>query len=125
VERGQSTSGLSLACRFDRLSVSRAYRIDRKDGFMKLRSLFILAAGVGLGYSLATRMRQDDPDVVHGPQRRPDAQGGAAMRLVSDGAQRLADQAGVLSLDAIRRARVAIRARLGEDGAYTDDANWN
>jgi hypothetical protein len=92
---------------------------------MKLRSLFILAAGIGLGYSLATRMRQDDPDVVHGPQRRPDAQGGAALRLVSDGAQRLADQAGVLSLDAIRRARVAIRARLGEDGTYTDDANWN
>ena len=81
---------------------------------MKLRSLFVLAAGIGVGYALATRMRQDDPDVVHGPQRQQGSSGGPALRLVSGGAQRLADQAGVLSLDAIRRARGAIRSRLSE-----------
>jgi hypothetical protein len=44
--------------------------------------------------------------------------------VVAGGAQRLADQASVRSLDAIRRARVAIRARLGEDDAF-DEASWN
>jgi hypothetical protein len=92
---------------------------------MKLRSLLILAAGIGVGYSLATKMRQDEPDVVHGPQRQQDVQGRPALRLVSGGAQRLADQAGVLSLDAIRRARGAIRSRLSEYDTHTDDASWN
>ncbi len=92
---------------------------------MKLRSPLIFLAGIGVGYSLATRLRQDDPDVVHGPQRQRDGQSGPALRLVSDGAQRIADQAGVLSLDAIRRARGAIRSRLSEYDDYTDDASWN
>ncbi|HEY6568515.1 MAG TPA: hypothetical protein VI341_13445 [Actinomycetota bacterium] len=93
---------------------------------MKLRSLFVLAAGIGVGYALATKRHQDDPDIVHGPQRQQASSGGPTLRLVSDGAQRLADQAGVLSLDAIRRARGAIRSRLGEyDDGYADDASWN
>jgi hypothetical protein len=46
------------------------------------------------------------------------------LRLVSDRAQRFADQAGVRSLDAIRRARGAIRTRLGEASTY-DDAAWS
>jgi len=37
----------------------------------------------------------------------------------------IADQAGVLSLDAIRRARVAIRSRLSEYDEYGNDASWN
>jgi hypothetical protein len=92
---------------------------------MKLRSLLILAAGVGIGYSIATKMREDDPDVVRGPQRQQAQTGGPARRLVSDGAQRLADQAGVISLDAIRRARGAIRSRLTDVDEYSDDASWN
>jgi hypothetical protein len=40
---------------------------------------------------------------------------------VSSQAQRLADQAAGASLGAIRRARGAIRTRLGEE----DDAAWN
>ncbi len=91
---------------------------------MKLRSPLLFLAGIGVGYSLATKMRQDDPDVVHGPRRQQDAQAGPTLRLVSGGAQRIADQAGVLSLDAIQRARGAIRSRLSEYDD-TDDASWN
>jgi hypothetical protein len=92
---------------------------------MKLRSLLILAAGVGIGYSIAAKMREDDPDVVRGPQRQQAQAGGPTRRMVSDGAQRLADQAGVISLDAIRRARGAIRSRLTDVDEYSDDASWN
>jgi hypothetical protein len=88
---------------------------------MKLRTLLLLLGGVVLGYKLAQRMREDDPDVVKGPQReRSDP---ATLRVVSDQAQRAVDRASVLSLDAIRRTRGAIQARLGE--SETDDAVWN
>jgi hypothetical protein len=43
---------------------------------------------------------------------------------VSDQAQRIADQASVRSVDVIRRARGAIRTRLGEPSTY-DEAAWN
>jgi len=88
---------------------------------MKLRTLLLLVGGILLGYKLAQRMREDDPDVVKGPQReRADS---APLRAVSDQAQRAVDRASVLSLDAIRRTRGAIQARLGEGD--TDDAVWN
>jgi hypothetical protein len=88
---------------------------------MKLRTLLLLVGGILLGYKLAQRMREDDPDVVKGPQReRTDS---APLRVVSDQAQRAVDRASVLSLDAIRRTRGAIQARLGESD--TDDAVWN
>ena len=88
---------------------------------MKLRNVLLLGAGIGIGYALSRKLHEDDPEVVHGPQRtRSSATPGLA--LVSGPAQRLADQASVKSLDAIRRAREAIRARLGED---EDDAAWN
>ena len=90
---------------------------------MKLRSLLVLAAGIGIGYRLATKMKEDDPDVVHGPQRRPATQQSPALLLVRGQAERLADQASVRSLEAIRRARGAIRERLGE--REVDDAAWN
>ncbi len=45
------------------------------------------------------------------------------MSLVKGQAARLGDQAAVRSLEAIRRARGAIRERLGE--AAQDDAAWN
>ena len=88
---------------------------------MKLRTLLLIAGAIFLGYKLATRMREDDPYVVKGPQR--EASGSAPLRVVSDQAQRAVDRASVLSLDAIRRTRGAIQARLGDgDG---DDAAWN
>ncbi len=89
---------------------------------MKLRSLFLVAAGIGIGYSLSQKMRQDDSEVVRGPQSRSTAS--PALQLVSDQAQRLADQASVRSLDVIRRARGAIRGRLGETETF-DEAAWN
>ncbi len=91
---------------------------------MKLRSLLFVAVGIGIGYSIASKMREDDPDVVRGPQRQQSTSG-PTLRLVSGGAQRIADQAGVLSLDAIRRARGAIRSRLSEYDEYGNDASWN
>lgn len=89
---------------------------------MKLRSLLLVAAGVGIGYAIAQKMREDDPHVVHGPQRGRSTTS-PALQLVTSGAQRLADQASVRSVDVIRRARGAIRSRL-EPEPY-DDATWN
>lgn len=91
---------------------------------MKLRSLLFVAAGIAVGYKIATTMHEDDPNIVRGPQREP-ATGNPTLRLVSGGAQRIADQASVLSLDAIRRARGAIRSRLAEYDEYGNDASWN
>ncbi len=87
---------------------------------MKLRSLVLLIAGVVLGMKLAAKLREDDPNVVHGPQRRRSDQG-PSLRLVSGQVQRLTDVATGKSLDAIRRVRGEIRGRLGED----DAAAWN
>ena len=88
---------------------------------MKLRSLLLLAFGVALGIKLAAKLREDDPDVVHGPQRGHTDQRRPALRLVSDGLQRATDVASDKSLQAIRRVRTEIRDRLGED----DAAAWN
>jgi hypothetical protein len=87
---------------------------------VKLRSLLLLAFGVVLGLKLAAKLREDDPDVVHGPQRARSGER-PALRLVSDRVQRLTDVAADRSLDAIRRVRAEIRDRLGED----DAAAWN
>jgi hypothetical protein len=87
---------------------------------MKLRTLLLLAGGILLGYKLAQRMHEDDPNVVKGPQR--ETSGAVPLRVVSDQAQRVVDRASVLSLGAIRRTRGAIQARLGEGD---DDAAWN
>jgi hypothetical protein len=89
---------------------------------MKLRSLLLVAAGIGIGYSISKRMHEDDPEVVQGPQRR--AAGSSGLQLVTGQAHRFADQAGIRSLEAIRRARGAIRTRLGEQETF-DDAVWN
>ena len=89
---------------------------------MKLRSLVLVAAGIGIGYSMSQKMREDDPEVVRGPQRITTASPG--MQLVTGQAQRLADRASVRSLEAIRRARGAIRTRLGETETF-DEASWN
>ena len=88
---------------------------------MKLRSLLVFGAGLALGYRLAARMREDDPAIVRGPREAARSEGFGSvpgMRAVADGASRLADQATVMSLDAIRRAREAIRDRLGEDDEF-------
>ena len=89
---------------------------------MKLRSFVLVAAGIGIGYSIAQKMHEDDPEVVRGSQRR--TSGSPGLHLVTGQAQRIADQASVRSLDAIRRARGAIRTRLGETETF-DDAAWN
>ena len=86
---------------------------------MKLRSLFLLVAGVMIGLKVAAKLREDDPDVLQGPQRTRTDQ--PALRLVSTQVQRLTDAATGKSLDAIRRLRGEIRDRLGED----DAAAWN
>jgi hypothetical protein len=89
---------------------------------MKLRTLVLIALGIAVGYWLSSKRHQDDPNVVVGP--RDDARTGSpAGRFVSGQAHRLADQATARSLDAIRRARGAIRERIGEQ--QTDDALWN
>ena len=49
---------------------------------MKLRSLVLLVTGVVLGMKLAAKLREDDPNVVHGPQRQRSDQA-RALRLVS------------------------------------------
>ena len=87
---------------------------------MKLRSLFLLVAGVVIGLKVAAKLREDDPNVLHGPQRARSDQR-PALRLVSTQVQRLTDAATGKSLDAIRRVRSGIRERLGED----DAAAWN
>jgi hypothetical protein len=89
---------------------------------MKLRSLLFVAAGIGIGYTISQKMREDDPTVVSGPQRT--TSGSPGLRSVGDRAQRIADRASVRSLDAIRRARGAIQTRLREPTTY-DDAAWN
>ncbi len=86
---------------------------------MKLRSLFVFGAGVAAGLAIARKMTEDDPAVMRGPVRSVPA-GNAATRALAGGTRRLADVAGVKSLDAIRRARGAIRSRLPED----DDLAW-
>jgi hypothetical protein len=87
---------------------------------MKLRTLILLAAGVAIGYKLAKRSTEDDPYVVKGP-RDEQRSGNPALRLIGGQAQKLADQATVKSLDAIRGARRAIQSRLSDD----DTAAWN
>jgi hypothetical protein len=88
---------------------------------MKLRTLILIALAIAAGYWLATKRHADDPDIVVGP--RDESRGGSAGRFVSGQAQRLADQATAKSLDAIRRARGAIRERIGDRQA--DEAVWN
>jgi hypothetical protein len=87
---------------------------------MKLRSLFLFGAGIATGLTIARRLSQDDPEIAHGPQRA--TSGNPAARALSTQMQRLTDRATVSSLDAIRKARGAIRDRLGETGY--DEAAW-
>jgi hypothetical protein len=69
---------------------------------------------------LAAKLREDDPDVLHGP-RRSHADQRPGLRPVTNQVQRLTDAATGKSLDAIRRVRSEIRGRLSED----DAAAWN
>jgi hypothetical protein len=89
---------------------------------MKLRSLFLFGAGIATGLAIAKKLSADDEDIVHGPQRTQ-TNTNPALRALSSGRQKLSDRATVLSLDAIRKARGAIRDRLGES-SY-DDAAWS
>jgi hypothetical protein len=91
---------------------------------MKLRTIFLFGAGVVAGLAIAKKMNEDDPAVLHGPAQGK-ATSNPALAVVSDQAQRVVDLASVKSLDAIRRTRGAIRARLGEDDVYDDDAAWS
>jgi len=87
---------------------------------MKLRTLLLLGLGVAIGMKIAAKLREDDPVVLHGPQRaRSDER--PALRVVSTQVQRLTDAATGKSLDAIRRVRTGLRERLGEN----DAAAWN
>ena len=93
---------------------------------MKFRTGLLIGLAVGYGLAKRSMLTEDDPYVVTGPQRQqqPTGLGGnPAVRMVGDRAQRLADQATVASLGAIRRTRAAIQSRLGE--LPDDDAAWN
>jgi hypothetical protein len=70
---------------------------------------------------IAKKMSADDEAIVHGPQRTTSTN--PMMRAFSDRTSMLSDRATVRSLDAIRRARVAIRDRLAEQGY--DEAAWS
>ncbi|MGH2596178.1 MAG: hypothetical protein ACRDH7_09470 [Actinomycetota bacterium] len=88
---------------------------------MKLRNVLLLVIGIAIGYKIAATMRQDDPNVVKGPRR--ESGGSRTVRTVSAQAQRLADQATTKSLQAIKKARVSLRDRMGD--YESDDAVWN
>jgi hypothetical protein len=88
---------------------------------VKIRNLLLLAIGIGIGYKLATKMREDDPNVVAGPRR--DSNGSRTLRTVSAQAQRLGDQATTKSLDLIKKARGTLRDRMSD--YESDDAVWN
>ena len=89
---------------------------------MKLRTLLVFGAGVMAGLVIAKKMNEDDPEILHGPSQGTASQN-PALAAVSDQAQRVVDLASVKSLDAIRRARGAIRERLNEQ-TY-DEAAWS
>jgi predicted dinucleotide-binding enzyme len=89
---------------------------------MKLRSLILFGAGIMTGLAIARKLTEDDPEVVHGPTRS-DASTNPGLRVVTSQAQRIADRATVASLSAIRRARGAIRDRIGDE-PY-DEVSWN
>ena len=88
---------------------------------MKLRTLFLFGAGVVTGLVIAKKLSADDEEIVHGPQQVRSAN--PMMRAFSDRTAAFSDRATVRSLDAIRRARVAIRDRLAEQGY--DEAAWS
>jgi len=81
---------------------------------MKLRTLLLLVIGIGIGYAIANRMREDDPHVVKGPQQRS--------RTITVNAQKLADQASSMGVELVKRARGSIRDRMASNGG---DAVWN
>jgi hypothetical protein len=89
---------------------------------MRFRSLVFVAVGVGIGMWASRKLREDDPLVVSGPTAARPVRN-PALRIVSVGAQAITDRATVASLDAIRKARGAIRQRLGAQ-SY-DDIAWN
>jgi hypothetical protein len=89
---------------------------------VKLRNLILLAVGIALGLKIAEKLREDDPEVLHGPQRAR-SEPRPALRLVTTQVQRLTDAATGASLDAIRRLRGEIRHRLGDGDE--DIAAWN
>jgi hypothetical protein len=88
---------------------------------MKLRSLVLFGAGVATGVAIMRRLTADDPEVVHGPQRRTDTS--PALRVLSEQTARISDRATVRSLDAIRRARARLQERIA--ATEFDDAAWS
>jgi hypothetical protein len=88
---------------------------------VKIRNLLLLVVGIAIGYELAAKMREDDPNVITGPRR--DSNGSRTLRTVSAQAQRLGDQATTKSLHLIKRARGTLRDRMGD--YENDDAVWN
>jgi hypothetical protein len=103
-----------------RLAV-RSWSIDREGPQMKLRSVMLFAAGVATGLAIARKLAEDDEAIVHGPQQARTTN--PMMRAISGRTAMLSDRATVRSLDVIRRARVAIRDRMAEQGF--DEAAWS
>jgi len=89
---------------------------------MKLRSIVLFGAGVATGIAIMRRLTADDPEIIHGPQRRADTS--PALRVLSEQTARISDRATVLSLDAIRRARTMLQERISAT-EFDDDAAWS
>jgi hypothetical protein len=88
---------------------------------MKLRSVVLFGAGIATGLAIARKLSEDDEAIVHGPQQVRTAN--PMLRAISGRTASMSDRATVRSLDVIRRARVAIRERMGEQGY--DEAAWS
>jgi hypothetical protein len=103
-----------------RLAVG-SWFIDREGPQMKLRSVVLFAAGIATGLAIARKLAEDDEAIVQGQQRV--RAGNPMLRAISGRTATMSDRATVRSLDVIRRARVAIRDRMGEQGY--DEAAWS
>jgi len=89
---------------------------------MKLRWIVLFGAGVATGIAIMRRLTADDPEIIHGPQRRADTS--PALRVLSEQTARISDRATVLSLDAIRRARTMLQERISAT-EFDDDTAWS
>ncbi len=84
---------------------------DARGSNVKLRNLILIALGIFIGYKLAAKMREDDPSVVKGPQRRQEGFGSEPSRadgLLAGAADR---RAGDQQEPRHHQARAGIAAR--------------
>ncbi len=54
---------------------------------MKFRTLILFGAGIMTGLAIARKMREDDPEVLHGPTRSSESANPAVRAVTSQGAR--------------------------------------